>query len=536
MKFTIPANAAAKPFKKHWKFCVGSGHAALAMRTDYCEQLKQIHDDLGIERVRFHGIFSDDMHTYDTMATVMPMPGAEQIPFYESSFRLPGLVYDNVLKAGMKPFVELSFMPSQMAKRPTRGTFYWKPCIAPPKDEAQWQAHIQKFIRFLLNRYGREEVESWFFEVWNEPDLKTPFFDGTQKEYFRLYEITVRAIKEVDDKLKVGGPATSNSKWISAFVQHCKEHSLPVDFITTHQYAGDPISEMCNQSEEDHNQTTEEIQQEYQVDMAQLFAGLKPEDGLLPMFRRVMPENTETADLNRDLLRDAALQVRQQANGLPVYYTEWNACATFGAPGNDTRKIAAYDVRAALCAEDALEGSSVWCFSDIFEELHPFPEEFHGGFGMMSQHGIPKPVYHALRLLNQAGDERLELPGALDGEISTAAFCDAAHTQLTVMTTKQNLHHFAELQTPATPVELEVTLDAAPKSVEICRIDEEHGNPLKCWQLMGEPEDLTPAQVQQITAESAVTYEKLPFTYENGAAHVTFSLGTNDIAFVRFVK
>ena len=195
MKFTIPANAAAKPFKKHWKFCVGSGHAALAMRTDYCEQLKQIHDDLGIERVRFHGIFSDDMHTYDTMATVMPMPGAEQIPFYESSFRLPGLVYDNVLKAGMKPFVELSFMPSQMAKRPTRGTFYWKPCIAPPKDETQWQAHIQKFIRFLLNRYGKEEVESWFFEVWNEPDLKTPFFDGTQEEYFRLYEITVQAVK-----------------------------------------------------------------------------------------------------------------------------------------------------------------------------------------------------------------------------------------------------------------------------------------------------------------------------------------------------
>lgn len=115
---------------------VGSAHAGMAMRTDYCEQLKQIHDELGIERVRFHGIFSDDMHTYDTMTTVMPMPGSEQVPFYENSFRLPGLVYDNVLKAGMKPFVELSFMPSQLAKRPTRGSFYWKPCIAPPKDEA----------------------------------------------------------------------------------------------------------------------------------------------------------------------------------------------------------------------------------------------------------------------------------------------------------------------------------------------------------------------------------------------------------------
>ena len=102
------------------------------------------------------------------------------------------------------------------------------------------QAHIQKFIRFLLNRYGKEEVESWFFEVWNEPDLKTPFFDGTQEEYFRLYEITVRAIKEVDDKLKVGGPATSNSKWVAAFVQHCKEHSLPVDLSQRTSMRGTP--------------------------------------------------------------------------------------------------------------------------------------------------------------------------------------------------------------------------------------------------------------------------------------------------------
>ena len=85
-------------------------------------------------------------------------------------------------------------------------------------------------------------METWFFEVWNEPDLKTPFFDGTQEEYFRLYEITVKAVKAVDDKLKVGGPATSNSKWVAAFLDYCKAHNAPVDFITTHQYAGDPIS------------------------------------------------------------------------------------------------------------------------------------------------------------------------------------------------------------------------------------------------------------------------------------------------------
>ena len=257
---------------------------------------------------------------------------------------------------------------------------------------------------------------------------------------------------------------------------------------------------------------------------------------MLPMFRRTMPDNTETDDLNRDLLRDAAEQVQKQADGLPVYYTEWNGCATFGARGNDTRKIAAYDVRAALSAEDSIDGSSIWCFSDIFEELHPFPEEFHGGYGLVTQHGIAKPLFHALRLLGQAGDKRLELPGALDGEVSVAAFRDAADTQLTVLATKQNLHHFAGQSTPATPVEIEVELDAKPQSVQLCRIDEEHGNPLKCWQAMGEPEDMTPAQVQQVIDESAVDYAPAPYEYADGKLTVKTELVTNDLAFIRIVK
>ena len=228
--------------------------------------------------------------------------------------------------------------------------------------------------------------------------------------------------------------------------------------------------------------------------------------------------------------------VRKQAEGLPLYYTEWSSCATFGAPGNDTRKTAAYDVRAALSSEDVIDGSSIWCFSDIFEEIHPFPEEFHGGFGMMTQHGIPKPIFHALRLLGQAGDKRLELPGALDGEVSVAAFRDAADTQLTVLATKQNLHHFAGQSTPATPVEIEVELDAKPQSVQLCRIDEEHGTPLKCWQAMGEPEDMTPAQVQQVIEESAVDYAPAPYEYADGKLTVKTELVTNDLAFIRIVK
>ena len=155
---------------------------------------------------------------------------------------------------------------------------------------------------------------------------------------------------------------------------------------------------------------------------------------------------------------------------------------------------------------------------------------------MMTQHGIPKPIFHALRLLGQAGDERLELPGALDGEVSVAAFRDATDTRLTVLATKQNLHHFAGQNTPATPVEIEVELAAKPQCVQLCRIDEDHGNPLKCWQAMGEPEDMTPAQVQQVIAESAVDYAPVAYEYADGKLTVKTELGTNDLVFIRIEK
>ena len=93
----------------HWKYCVGSGQAKLAMRSDYARQLKFIHDELGIERVRFHGIFDDDMQAIMSMADIMPMPGAEKFQNY--NFFNIFAAYDNVLAAGMKPWVELSFMP-----------------------------------------------------------------------------------------------------------------------------------------------------------------------------------------------------------------------------------------------------------------------------------------------------------------------------------------------------------------------------------------------------------------------------------------
>lgn len=515
MDFFIPQNSETRKFNKHWQFCVGSGHAGLALRADYVKQLKYIHDELGIQRVRFHGIFCDDMHTIHTMNDLIPIPGTDNIK--EQSFRQCGIVYDNILSCGMKPFVELSFMPQYLAKGNSRGGFFYKPNISMPKSDEEWVSYIKDFIRFLLERYGEEEVESWFFEVWNEPDLQVAFFDGTQEDYFHLYEITVRAIKEVNKSLMVGGPATSGSKWIDSFLEFCKDNDVPVDFVTTHQYAGDPLGGV------EEGKENEEMPMDFNI--AGIFSA--PKDSVLPAFRAFMPDKSEIDDVPDNVFVNNSSIVKKQADGLPVYYTEWNTTAICTAFTNDTRKVAAYDVKTALNVEENVTGSSIWCFSDIFEEFHQFPEEFHGGFGILTQSGIPKPIFHALKMLADAGDKRYVLPDSMNGEISLAAFKGDGKIQ--VLLTRQKMKN---LNLPKEHAKISVELPQAPTAVHLERIDEEHCNPLKLWEDMGSPQTPTPTQVKSIFDSSAMVCEDLPYTYDDGKLTFEADLGVNDVYFV----
>ena len=408
MTIGIPQNAETVPFRKHWQFCVGSSHAVYALRRDYAEQLRLVHEELGIQRARFHGIFCDDMHTYHKMSDFLPIPGGGR--YTEKSFRWCGGAYDTVLAAGMQPFVELSFMPRHLAKRNRRGLFYYKPCISPPRSPEAWYGYIQAFIRFLIDRYGVEEVREWYFEVWNEPDLTLPFFAGSRQDYFlRLYGTTVRAIKDVDGALRVGGPSTSGSKWVPELLEYCRKEGLPIDFVTTHEYAGDPLGGLEDNGKDE----------KMKISM-DLLAGVRlrktlPHDRMLDLYRAVSKTDRVTDSLNPDALIRFSWRARRDAGELPVFYTEWNMCASFSAPCNDTRMQAAYLVHAILGTQDTIDGSSVWCFTDLFEELHPFPEEFHGGFGLLTQSGIRKPAYHVLKMLADAGEERFLLPPAEGG-------------------------------------------------------------------------------------------------------------------------
>ncbi len=524
MEFLIRSDTPRIPHKKHWQFCVGSGHALLALRTDYTRQLKFIHDTLGIERVRFHGIFNDDMRTRANLAELFPAPGAAD--FVEENFRACGIAYANVLAAGMNPLVELSFMPSSMSKNNVQGVFYYKPCIDVPKDFDEWAAYVQRFVRFLIHRYGAEEVRTWLFEVWNEPDLQVVFFSEDKDAYFRLYETTARAVKSVDPAIRVGGPATSGSKWIASFVRFCKENDVPVDFITTHQYAGDPLGGVESTGDDLEAEQAEggESWPEWMNRMGERLAALE-DRSLLSGLRAINPDQTETTDMPNDHFRKNSAVVRQQAGELPVYYTEWNLNATLGAYTNDTRKEAAYDVKNALDVADNVDGSSLWCFSDIFEELHPFVQEFYGCWGLLSQSGIPKPVYYGMKLLADAPDTRLDLgPDATDGEIGIAAFTDEKETHVLLFRQKMK-----QLDLPKEECVVQIELPTRPQNVSLQRIDEEHGNPLKLWEEMGKPDYLNRAEVESIKQRSTVIPEVWPFEWADGVLTIRADLGVNDV-------
>ena len=242
-------------------------------------------------------------------------------------------------------------------------------------------------------------------------------------------------------------------------------------------------------------------------------------------FRATSPDKSEITDLPDDVFRKNVKKVKDQAQGLPVYYTEWNENAIFSAYTNDTRKVAAYDVKMALAVSDDLAGSSIWCFSDIFEELHPFVQEFHGGFGMLSQHGIPKPVYYAMKLLADAPDTRIDLGAdALDGEIGAAAFADETETHILLFRQKMK-----NLDLPKEEAVIRLECPVKPSAVTVRRIDEEHGNPLKAWEAIGAPEVLSREEIEKLKQETAVEAEDWPFAWENGMLTLRAELGVNDV-------
>jgi xylan 1,4-beta-xylosidase len=239
VEINVRADDPGTPFPHFWEQIFGSGRAALALRDDYRQDVRLVKGVTGFQYVRFHGIFHDEVGLYDidTKGTVA------------YNFSYIDQIYDGLLADGVRPFVELSFMPQALASHPKEIFGFWyKPNISPPKSYAQWDAMIDAFVRHLVDRYGIDEVATWYFEVWNEPNID--FWNGIprQRSYFDLYAHTARDLKSVSPRLRVGGPATAASAWVDDFLKFTSANRVPVDFVSTHAYADDTTEDLSGKT------------------------------------------------------------------------------------------------------------------------------------------------------------------------------------------------------------------------------------------------------------------------------------------------
>lgn len=451
--FSADMRNARASFPHFWEHTVGSGHATLGLRADWQRQLKRSHDELGMKHVRFHGILSDDM------GTLINQSGELLYSFFNAD-----QIFDYLLSIGMKPFVELSFMPTALASG-DQIVFHYRANVTPPRDPAEWSVLVRKLVQHWVDRYSVDEVRQWFFEVWNEPNL-TAFGTGKQSDYFTLYRYTVEAIKSVDKDLKVGGPATADNAWISDFLDFTKKSDLPADFISTHHYPTDSFGE--------------------------------PGDDTV----------TQLSESKRSVLRDEARDVRKQAGDLPVYYTEWCTSSNPRDPMHDDPYAAAFIVKTVLEANGLVQGYSYWTFSDIFEENY-FPSvPFQGGFGLLNIHGIAKPSYRAYELLHRLGTELVTVKGQHE---TVDAWLVADEKSATLMLT-----NFALPRHPIDTQQVSFVLKGASNiaSATIRRIDLEHANAKRHWEQIGKPEYLSSEMVAELDEASQLESEAQSFARE----------------------
>ena len=467
--FTCSLAGTSRALPHVWEHTVGSGHAPLALRADWQRQLRRCHEQLGFRHVRFHDLLSDDMGTL--------MDEQDQLLY---SFFNADQICDFLLSIGMKPFVELSFMPSTLSSG-SKTVFHYGGNVTPPKDYTEWAKFIARLVSHWVTRYGIDEVAAWYFEVWNEPNLPA-FWTGTQADYFKLYRVTALAIKEVDDRLQVGGPATANNEWITEFLDFCKKSKVPVDFVSTHHYPTDALGSVGEDTE------------------------------------------TQLSQSKRSILREWARETRRKAHGKPLYYTEWSSSSNPRDHLHDEPYTAAVIVKTMMESRGLVQGYSYWAFSDIFEENYMPATAFQGGFGLLTLQGIAKPSFRAFELLHRLGVEAF----AVKGKHKTVdVWVVRGRDAVTVLVTNHVL--------PRHPIEVEtvhISLEdiSPPRTVYIERIDDEHANAKQLWIEMGKPPLPTEREVEQLHVASQIVRGSLPWKCDAGTLHLEFTMPPHAIA------
>lgn len=506
-----------------WNFCAGAGRAHEGLRAGWRDQLRNVVKHCGFRYLRFHGLFHDEM-----------FPCRRENGKLIFNWQYIDDLFDGLLEAGIRPFVELGFFPADIAGESDFRLFWWKAHVTPPDDLGEWGVLVETLVRHLVQRYGLAEVRTWYFEVWNEPNLSF-FFNGTRSQYFELYRVSALAVKRVDPSLKVGGPATSNfvpddrfsgekedrrrglthrfadlakapwrGVWIEEFLEFCAHERLPLDFVSTHPY---------------------------------------PTDYAFDAGGEISPRTRPVDAPRRDL---EWVQRAVRASAYPtaeIHLTEFSSSPSLRDFTHDFPQAATFILKTNIEGSGLVHSLSYWTFTDICEEHGAGDTAFHGGFGLVTMQNIPKPAFHAYRFLAQLTAEEIHrAEGFLatrtaEGHLRAVAYHypaehpdapplafapEAAYATLAVGTPKHFRATVSDLP-PLTPYWIEV-------------VDGRHGFSFRAWQQMGSPHSPTRFQIEKLREWSWTTHRTIVSTSEAGTLELDLKLEPWAICLIRELK
>ena len=501
--FTITVDASRQTGgnPRFWAASVGTGTAVLTLRADLQTHYKIANRELGMERVRGHGLLGDDKHSMELFRW-----SGTGVPTYDwTNF---DKVLAAIVAAGMRPIMELDFMPRDLAKTGDSRDA--------PKDMNMYRQFIQAVVQHCVDKFGADDVVKWYWEVWNEPDYPY-FWNGTDKnaspdtkmtDYYALYDAAVDGATAVLPDILIGGPSTTEPSKIAAFLQHCKSANKRVTFVSSHAYPG----QGGNPS----------------ADSAVLVA-------------------------DNDTRRGQIVAGGYTTANVMSFNTEWNSAYTGqgGKAGDsnesmDTHANAPFILRAVKLLSDQKQGDtpplhvfSYWAVSDVFGESGGdtgiYIEQqgsnlpFGAVFGLMSYKGIRKAAFNAFKMLNYLGPKRLLSGGSTGSDGADAMATMSANDdelQVIVYNSYRAIKTTGSDNVTVNVANLPPALANRDIYVTQFLVDETHSNPYGVWVSQNKPKNPSEIQWRAMHQAQHLALLQPPGTQTVGTAFSTsFALG-----------
>ncbi len=480
--------------------------------------------------IRAHNLFTsgDGSGSMKWGSTNVYTEDAHGNPVY--SWTILDRIFDTYRARGIKPLIEVGFMPEVLSTHPEpyrhsfpKGTIFtgWS---YPPKDYGKWAELVFQFASHLRERYGEEEVKTWLWEIWNEPDI--PYWQGTAQEYFKLYDITADAILRALPDARVGGPDSTGpanpkaAEFLRAFLEHCAhgrnsatgKTGAPLSFVSFH-----PKGEVSWQS--DHVQMgirrqLASIQAGFEIAASfpkwrqtPIVLGESDPEGCAACSARTYPQNS---------YRNEALFASYTAEVLNVIYE--------------------------LVRRDHVNftGAVTWSFE--FED-----QPYFEGLRALATNGVDKPVLNAFRMFGLLGEERVKLFSSAAVPVDEILRDGVrAEPDINGIATRKDheieilLWNYDDEDLPAEPANIALAMSGLPADakrvlLEHFRIDAEHSNSFTAWMEMGSPQSPTPLQYQQLEAAGQLQLLDSPswISVERGSAHLQFTLPREGLSLLR---